>query len=109
MSEASFQGAILEYAALQGFLAYHTHDSRHSAKGYPDLTLVRGSRLLFAELKTDKGRVSLEQQVWLDALAGAGAEVHIWRPRDWTEILDTLKRPPIPAQTINTEKGARRG
>ena len=76
MSEASFQGAVVEYARLRGWLVYHTRDSRGSQPGYPDLTLVRGGRLIFAELKTDTGRVRVEQQAWLAALAFAGAEVN---------------------------------
>lgn len=105
MTEASFQGAVLEYAALCGWLAYHTYDSRHSAKGFPDLVLVRDNRLIFAELKTDTGRVSPDQREWLDALLGAGAEVHIWRPADWPEILDTLKRRQLSRSTTGGADG----
>lgn len=94
MSEASFQGAVAEYAHLMGWLTYHTYDSRRSAKGYPDLTLVRDGRLVFAELKTERGRVSPEQQQWFDALLRTGVEVYIWRPSDWETIFEVLKREP---------------
>jgi hypothetical protein len=60
VNERSFQGAVIELAQLGGFLAYHTYDSRRSAKGFPDLVLVRGERLLFAELEIDTGRVTVE-------------------------------------------------
>lgn len=91
MSEASFQGAVLEIAALTGWLAYHPHDSRRSEPGFPDLTLVR-ERLVFAELKSDTGKLRPEQQTWFDALLAAGIEVYVWRPQNWPQIMDTLKR-----------------
>lgn len=92
MSEASFQGALIEYAEVMGWKTYHTRDSRGSTAGYPDLTLVRDNRLIFAELKTETGRVSPAQRDWIEALSAAGAEVHIWRPTDWNDITETLKR-----------------
>lgn len=94
MSEESFQGAIVEYAVLLGYLAYHTHDSRRSAPGFPDLVLVRDERLLFAELKTDVGRVAPAQRDWLAALEATGVEVYVWRPKDWNQIIETLRRRP---------------
>ena len=67
-TEAQFQRTVTEYAALTGWLWYHTHDSRRSHAGFPDLCLVRGDRLIFAELKSERGRVRLEQEAWLQAL-----------------------------------------
>ena len=40
-SERAFQTAVLELAQVTGWRSYHPHDSRRSAAGYPDLTLVR--------------------------------------------------------------------
>lgn len=86
-SEAAFQSAILALAQLAGWRVYHTHDSRHSPAGFPDLVMVRGRRLVFAELKSGRGKVSAAQQQWLQALAGVpGAEVRVWRPADWPAI-----------------------
>jgi hypothetical protein len=65
-----------------GLLRYHTHDSRRSPRGYPDLTLCGLGGVAFRELKAQQGKVSREQQVWLDALAAAGADVDVWRPAD---------------------------
>ncbi len=84
MTERQLQAAIVDTARLLGWRAYHTHDSRRSEPGYPDLTLVRGRRLIFAELKTAKGRVAPGQQTWLDELSNARAETYLWRPDDWT-------------------------
>jgi hypothetical protein len=85
MAEKPFQAAVLGAAARWGWLAYHTFDSRRSQPGYPDLHLVHvGLGIsLFRELKTMRGRVSPDQQKWLDALAAAGHDVAVWRPSDW--------------------------
>jgi hypothetical protein len=50
--------------------------------GWPDLVLVR-DRVIYAELKSDRGTLSTAQQDWLHALGNAGAECHVWNPRDW--------------------------
>ena len=85
ISEREFQGIIMQVAQLHGFeLGYHTHDSRRSEPGFPDLVLVSSKhrRVLFRELKTDKGRVSPEQRRWIDGLTAAGADAGVWRPAD---------------------------
>lgn len=58
--------------------------------GFPDLVLSRGNRLIFAELKAGKGRVTPEQKKWLDSLIGA-AQCRIWRPSDIDAIESELK------------------
>ena len=89
-SERNLQNRILEAAKALGWLTYHTHDSRRSAPGYPDLTLVRSRRLIFAELKSVKGKVTAEQQEWLDRLSATGAECYTWRPADLQTALTIL-------------------
>jgi VRR-NUC domain len=94
MSEPAFQRQVLQLAHLCGWLTYHTLDSRGSEPGFPDLVLVRPPRLLFAELKTQTGRVSQAQRRWLHLLGQCpGVEVHLWRPGDWDEIETTLRLP----------------
>ena len=85
VTEKAFLAQVLRLARLAGWLCFHPYDSRKSCAGFPDLTLVRES-LIFAELKSDTGKVTAEQQHWLDRLKAAGAEAHLWRPRDWEEI-----------------------
>ena len=92
VSERDFQAAVVELAHLQGWRTYHTHDSRRSAAGFPDLTLARGSRLVFVELKSERGRVTSDQRGWLDALGETPAEVYVWRPADWDRIEALLAR-----------------
>lgn len=102
-TEAQFERAVVELAQLCGWLDYHTRDSRRSNPGFPDLVLVKGYTLIFAELKTEKGRVSEAQQRWLDALrqlaepvvgemTGHSIHVCLWRPSDWDEIRAALAR-----------------
>ena len=99
MIEREWQAQVVEAARLLGWRVYHTHDSRRSAPGWPDLALVR-DRLVMAELKTETGRVSPEQQQWLALLDAAGVETYLWRPSDLDEVLAVLKRRrPSPSPT----------
>lgn len=105
ISEREFQAQVKELALWNGWLVYHTFDSRRSDAGFPDLVLARGQQLIFAELKSAKGRVTAEQQAWLDALGRVAAalvqpglpphvpvRVVMWRPADWDEIEQLLRR-----------------
>lgn len=66
-------------------LTYHTLRSKGSTSGFPDRVLIR-DRVIFVELKTEKGPVSDSQSRWLTALAKAGAEAYLWRPSDLEEV-----------------------
>lgn len=80
MSEAQLQSAVLSQCVALGLLAYHTHDSRRSQSGFPDLTIVGAGGVLFRELKTEVGRPSSTQVTWLKALQAAGADAKVWSP-----------------------------
>ena len=67
---------------LPDVLWYHTHDSRRSPSGYPDLVCVGPGGVLYRELKTMRGRVTKAQDEWLCALTFAGADAQVWRPVD---------------------------
>jgi len=84
MKEAVLQAQVVKVAKDLGFLAYHTHDSRKSERGWPDLVLVHPTRgrLLYRELKQEKRYLTAEQRKWLAALAATGADVGVWRPLD---------------------------
>jgi hypothetical protein len=91
MTETQFQEKVLELAELRKWKAYHTFDSRKSEAGFPDLTLVRRGRLIFAELKSAKGKVREAQEEWVAQLSRVdGIEVHIWRPEHWSVIKEVL-------------------
>lgn len=87
MTEGEFQTQVLELARLGGWSHYHTFDSRKSVAGFPDLVLVRGNRILFIELKSDRGKVTPEQRAWLDRLEQAvPLSTDVWYPRDLPQI-----------------------
>lgn len=79
MSERQLQDHVIALARRLGWLCYHTHDSRRSQPGFPDLVMVRG-RVLYRELKSSSGVVSPQQQVWLQQLQVAGADAGVWKP-----------------------------
>ena len=107
--EAAFQASVIELAQRLGWRVAHFRKAQNAngnwrtpvaadGAGFPDLVLVR-DRIIFAELKTDAGRVSPDQRAWLDALAHAldladdeapadrdHVLVRVWRPRDWAAI-----------------------
>lgn len=92
LSEKAFMAKVVALAKENGWKIYHTLNSRGSQPGFPDLVLVR-QRVLFIELKTEKGKPTDEQREWIIALKLAGAEVQIWRPSMWNDIVRTLKSP----------------
>jgi hypothetical protein len=93
ITERDFQAQVLELAHLCGWLAYHTWTSVHSPSGYPDLTLARAPRVIFAELKSQRGRVTPAQCDWLEELRRCpGTECYLWRPSDFAEISRVLAR-----------------
>lgn len=83
MREKDLQSRVERLARSCGWLVYHTHDSRRSGPGFPDLVMVRGRRVLWRELKTMKGRASDHQRRWIEALFDAGQDAGVWRPLDW--------------------------
>ena len=91
ISEKEFESQVKDLARLYGWKYYHTWRSIHSPAGYPDCVLVRPPRLIFAELKSEIGKVSPKQQEWLDILAQCPqVEVYLWRPSDFEQIADIL-------------------
>ncbi len=86
VSETAFQDSVTDLAKLRGWKWYHTHDSRRSQSGWPDLVLIRPPRLLIRELKREGENPTEEQAWWLEALRRCGIDVGVWRPSDWPEI-----------------------
>ena len=94
LQEKQFLALVRELAQWCGWRVYHTHDSRRSPAGFPDLVLVRRPIVILAELKAARGRLTPEQRAWLEALGQCpGVETYLWRPSDWRQIEARLKRP----------------
>jgi hypothetical protein len=59
--------------------------------------MVRGDRIIFAELKSPVGKLSLEQEKWIIALrlageSNPGVDTYVWKPEDWRTIEGCLAR-----------------
>jgi hypothetical protein len=90
-TEKQFTRQVIELAQIFGWRVYHTWLSIRSASGFPDLCLVRGNRLIFAELKSERGAPTPAQKGWLEALKQTSAEVYLWRPSDFDMIVELLR------------------
>lgn len=92
ISEAAFQAAVIRFAKAHAWSVYHTHDSRRSPSGFPDLVCVRDHVCLAWELKSVDGIVTLQQARWLEMLGQVThIEVGVWRPEDWESIVKRLR------------------
>ena len=92
ITEKDFQATVIDLARSLGWIVGFTHDSRKSEPGEPDLRMVRPPRVIFAELKTVKGKLTKGrytksgrwlpgQDQWQDALISCpGVEYYLWRP-----------------------------
>ena len=96
--EKDFQERVCHLARLYHWRIYSIPDSRRvSMAGYPDLTMwnVQQKRLIFAELKREKGKVSESQKIVLSELGQlVQCEVYVWRPSDWDSIIEIMKGKP---------------
>lgn len=103
MLEKDFQKQIIDLAHHYGWLIAHFRPAQNAkgrwrtpvgadGTGYPDLTLVHPTRgIIFWEVKSEKGKPSTQQTVWLDALS-VHVEARIVRPADWDYIQSRLAR-----------------
>jgi hypothetical protein len=101
-TETGFQGWVLDRARLDGWMVAHFRPAQTTrgwrtpvqadGKGFFDLVLIRPPRVIFAELKSDRGEVSVDQARWeACACQCPGVEVYLWRPRDRDLITELLK------------------
>lgn len=103
LTERDFQDQVIAMAIMYGWKAYHVRPGRTSSgawmthiqghAGFPDLVLAHRDRgTIFAELKTENGRLDPAQHDWLEVLNAAGNEVYVWRPKDFHFITQRLAR-----------------
>ena len=101
-TEEQFLKQVIDLAKLTGWRVAHFRPAKTErgwrtavqadGAGFPDLVLTRQLEIIFAELKSEKGVVSLEQGEWIDALRLSGVPCYVWRPSDWDRIVEVLKR-----------------
>lgn len=81
MSEDELAADVVALADAYGLWAFHDNDSRRNRAGLPDWLLV-GTRVLWRELKSEKGRLRQSQEDVLARLTAAGEDAAVWRPSD---------------------------
>jgi hypothetical protein len=113
MSEADLQTMVIKVAKVYDWKVSHFRGVRvqranggfyyqtpvqADGAGFPDLVLVRPPRLIFMELKSEKGKLSDAQQIWIDLLKKcyfkgivSPVEVYVFKPSQWDEIEIVLK------------------
>lgn len=110
VTEAEFARNIADVAHMYGWVLAHFRPARTNhgwrtpvefdGKGFPDCVLVQPVRRLvwFRELKARGGKLEYSQQRWYDDLASAGANVDVWRPSQWDDIVQALSNGKAVAQ-----------
>lgn len=102
VAERGFQQSVIDLAHVYGWTVGFTWSSLHSPFGEPDLRLWRvetgiigvPARLLWVELKTERGQPTAEQYEWLEqGRFIPGVECYLFRPSDFEsgEIQEVLR------------------
>ena len=99
-SERLFQDKVEHIAKMNGWLIFHASPKmvrpgvwRSDGKGFPDLCMAHPTRgCIFAELKSQDGRLSHDQIMWAEALIASGIEHYVWRPSQLGLIAERLGR-----------------
>lgn len=97
VTERQWQTQVEEILQLHGWAIYHTHDSRRSHGGFPDLIAIRerDGDILAAELKTQTGIVKPDQLLWLGLFSRAGVDTYVWRPEHVDDVIARAKWPDL--------------
>ena len=101
ISEKDFLKTIIDYAHLRGWSIAHFRTSmtqsgrwatavQADGAGFPDLVIVR-EKVIYAEVKANKGRLSPDQVEWRERLLGAHQTYYCWMPSDWDFIVELLR------------------
>jgi hypothetical protein len=96
MSENEFTAQVIRYAHLLGWRVAHFRPGRTArgwrtpvegdGAGFPDLVLVKGRRLIVAELKVAGRKPTPAQLAWARSFEDAGVSYHLWTPERWPDI-----------------------
>ena len=120
MTEDQLKTAVIDLAELNGWLVYSIRRSdkakvqgrMRTGKGFPDLVMVhpKRKRMMVVELKSQAGKLTPQQEVWLGAIAGVEiGDVAVWQPGHWASghIEDVLRyRPGEEASGDEADQGA---
>ena len=91
VTEQAFQETVQQAAELYGWWWYHTNDSRRSRPGFPDLVLIKPPKVIFLEVKREKGRLTVAQADVLAMLSDCSeVQAGVVRPSDWADVVEWL-------------------
>ena len=93
ITETQLEGRVKDLAERMGWLYYHTHRSQHSPAGFPDCLMLRGDRMVVAELKVGDNQITADQWEWLEHFKETGVEVFVWWDTDegWDLMCEILR------------------
>jgi len=92
MSETAFQAQITDLCDTLRLPWFHDEDARRDNAGLPDLIIPAPPVLHIWELKTMRGRLRREQEVWGAYLARCREiDYRVLRPADWPLIEVALR------------------
>lgn len=98
--ESDWQATVVELLEVLGYRTMHVRrtigkgnrwTTSTSVSGWPDLFAWRPGRLVAIELKSQRGRVTPEQEQVLAELAEAGVDCRMARPDDFDELHEWLR------------------
>ena len=105
MTEDELLQGITDAATYMGWLWHHIRRSdlgvQQGHAGFPDLVLAKAGQVVFAELKTELGYLTHDQEAWLRELQGdwgdsddicdvgraPNVDVHVVRPATYDAFL----------------------
>jgi hypothetical protein len=105
MKESDFKNQLISIATMYGWRVHHDLPSMNAQgryrtaiqghAGFPDIVFVKANDrgvggIIFAELKTQIGRLDIAQKEWLEEIRLAGGEWYVWRPSDLAAATDRL-------------------
>lgn len=97
MSEQQFTQAVIDFAKYKGWMCAHFRPARtqrgwrtpvQGDNGFPDLVFARDGRVVFAELKVGRNKMSHDQERWATALP----EMYVWYPADLRDSIPEVLR-----------------
>lgn len=90
-SEKDWQRWVVKWAKSLGWDVFENKFSLYAKPGFPDLVLCNPPRLIYAELKSNKGKLRPEQEIWIENLRACGQQVFVWRPQDEEMVMGYLR------------------
>lgn len=95
VTEREWQNTVIELLEWNRWVVYHTHDSRRSQPGFPDVVALHppSADKLVLELKTEKGKATPAQLQWLAWFDACGVEAQVARPSDIDQLIARARKP----------------